>query len=131
MRLPLAAFFLSRAAAELDRRVKSVEYVEKTGILGATAHHLVGRTDTVNFQVWITDGDQPVMQHLVLTYPTAPGQPQFRAQFSAWNLAPDPADSLFTFTPPADASRIPFAAALPRYGPAKPAASVKKGAAKP
>jgi hypothetical protein len=128
MRLPLAALFLGRAATELERRVRSVAYVEKTGILGVPAHHLIGRTDTVNFQVWITDGDHPLPERIVLTYPGVPGQPQFRAQFSAWNLAPEPADSLFTFTPPADASRIPFAAALPQYGPATPRASAKKGA---
>jgi hypothetical protein len=126
MRLPLAVFFLSRAGAELDRRVQSVRYVERTGILGAPAHHLVGRTDSVNFQIWIADGDQPLPQHIVLTYPAAPGQPEFRAQFSAWNLAPEAADARFTFTPPTDASRIPFAAALPRYGPG-PSASPRKG----
>ena len=121
MRLPLAVFFLSRAGSELDHRVVSVEYVEKTGILGALAHHLVGRTDTVNFQIWIADGDQPLPQHLVLTYPNAPGQPQFRAQFISWNLAPEAPESLFTFTPPANGNKIPFAAGLPRYGQATPA----------
>jgi len=128
MRLPLAALFVSRAAADLERRVTSVEYVEKTGILGAPAHHLAGRTDSVNFQIWITDGDQPLPQRVVLTYPNAPGQPEFRAQFSAWNLAPESADALFTFTPPAGASKIPFAAALPRYGAATSGATAKKGA---
>jgi len=128
MRLPLAALFLSRAATELDRRVRSVAYVEKTGILGAPAHHLVGRTDTVDFQVWIADGDQPLPQRIVLTYPGSPGQPQFRAQFSAWNLTPEATESLFTFTAPAGTSKIPFAAALPHYGPAPPRAPVQKGA---
>ena len=127
MRLPMAVFFLSRAATEIDRRVQSVAYVEKTGILGAPAHHLVGRTDTVDFQIWIADGDQPLPQRIVLTYPGAPGQPQFRAQFSTWNLASDLADSLFTFTPPVEASRIPFAAALTRSGRATPAPSAQKG----
>src|SRR5258707_1230218 len=84
----LWAVFASRAATDLERRVKSVTYVETTGILGAPAHHLVGRTDSVNFQVWIADGDQALPQRIVLTYPEAPGQPEFRAQFSAWNLAP-------------------------------------------
>jgi hypothetical protein len=130
MRMPLAVFFLSRAATELDRRVQSVQYVEKTGILGAPAHHLVGRTDSVNFQIWIADGDQPLPQHVVLTYPAAPGQPEFRARFSAWNLAPESADSRFTFTPPADASRIPFAAALSRSGSAAPSASPKSASPK-
>jgi hypothetical protein len=126
MRLPLAALFLSKAGGDLDRRVKAVEYVEKTAILGAAAHHLVGRTDTVSFQVWIADGDQPLPQRIVLTYPAERGQPQFRAQFSGWNVAADAPDSAFTFTPPANASKIPFAAALPRYR----GASAKKGASR-
>lgn len=126
MRLPLAALFLSRSASELERRVRSVEYVESTGLLGAPAHHLVGRTDSVQFQVWIADGERPLPQRIVLTYPDATGQPQFRADFSTWNLAPAPADALFSFSPPADTSKIPFAAALPRYAPA--GAAAKKGA---
>jgi hypothetical protein len=128
MRLPLALFFVSHAGTALDRRVRSVEYVEKTGILGAPAHQLVGRTDTVNFQIWIADGDQPLPQRLVLTYPKAPGQPQFRAQFVGWNLAPEAPDSLFAFAPPAGATRIPFAAALAQAGRAATDASGKKGA---
>jgi hypothetical protein len=127
MRLPLAALFMSRAATDLERRVRSVQYVEKTGILGTPAHHLIGRTDTVDFQVWISDGEQPLPQRIVLTYPTATGQPEFRAQFSSWNLAPAPADTLFTFSPPAGTSRIPFVTALPRYGPGAGGASTKKG----
>ena len=127
MRLPLAALFISRAPAEFDRRVKSVEYVEKTGILGTPAHHLVGWTDTVDFQVWIAAGDQPLPLRIVLTYRGAPGQPQFRAQLSKWNLAPDLPDSFFAFTPPADATRIPFAAAVPQMAPGSQR-SVKKGA---
>jgi hypothetical protein len=127
MRLPLAALFQSRAANELPRRVQSVEYVEKTGILGAPAHHLVGRTDTVNFQVWISDGDQPLPQRIVLTYPGAPGQPEFRAQFTAWNLAPETPASLFTFAPPANTTKIPFVAALPQYAPGRTGVPAKKG----
>src|SRR5439155_1562144 len=78
--------------------------------------------------VVVFDGEEPLPQRIVLTYPAAPGQPQFRAEFSAWNLAPQPADALFTFTPPAAASKIPFAAALPRYAPGPAGAPAKKGA---
>jgi len=128
MRLPLAVFFVSHAGTLLDHRVKSVEIVEKTGIFGAPAYQLAGRTDTVNFQIWIADGDQPLPQRLVLTYPKAPGQPQFRAQFVGWNLAPEVPDSLFAFAPPAGANRIPFAAALAQSGRAPTGGSGKKGA---
>ena len=114
MRLPLAALFTSRVSEGLDRRTRAVEYVQKTTILGTPTHHLLGRTDTVNYQVWIRDGDQPFPERIVVTYRGAPGQPQFRAEFSGWDVTTEPVASLFTFTPPANATKIPFVAALPQ-----------------
>src|SRR5215467_12559620 len=55
MRLPLAVLLTSRLPAELQQRVQSVEYVEKTATLGAPAYHLVGKTATVDFQLWIAE----------------------------------------------------------------------------
>lgn len=43
MRLPLAAFLLSRAATGLERRVRPLEYVERTGILESSAHSIATR----------------------------------------------------------------------------------------
>ncbi|RPI44167.1 MAG: DUF2092 domain-containing protein, partial [Betaproteobacteria bacterium] len=40
VRLPLAAMLLSRLPAELEERLRSIDYVEKTSIHGAPAHHL-------------------------------------------------------------------------------------------
>ena len=88
MRLPLAALLLNRLPAELQDRVRSVNYVEKTSIYGTASHHLAARTDTVDLQVWVADGDKPLPQRIVLTYKKAAGQPQFWAQFIDWNLAP-------------------------------------------
>jgi hypothetical protein len=51
--LPLAVLLLSSLPAELGQRVQSVEYVEKTATLAVPAHHLVGRTGTVDFDLWI------------------------------------------------------------------------------
>jgi len=114
MRLPLALLLVSRFPEELQQRVQSVEYVEKTMTLGAPADHIVGRTATVDFQLWIAEGDKPLPLRAVLTYKDARGQPQYRAQFSDWNFDIDPSDSLFTFTPPEGANKIPFVAALSR-----------------
>lgn len=108
MRLPLAMLLVSRLPAELERRVQSLDYVEKTNILGIPAHHLAGQTTTVDFQIWVADGGQPLPQRVVLTYKDAAGEPQFRAQFSDWNLAPEISDTLFAFTPPAGAEKIAF-----------------------
>jgi hypothetical protein len=75
---------------------------------------LAGRADTVDYQVWIPEGAQPLPLRMVLTYKNAEGQPQFRAQFSDWNLAPEVQDSQFAFSPPEGARKISFLAELPQ-----------------
>jgi hypothetical protein len=128
MRLPLAVMLLTRMPAELEARVKSIDYVEKTAVLGKPAHHLAARTDTVDFQVWVADGDQPVPLRVVITYKKAAGQPQFWAQFSDWNLAPAVSDATFAAQIPAGAQKIAFAAQLQRASMAARRPSADKGA---
>jgi len=113
MQLPLAALLSTRFPAELERRVKTVDYVEFTEILPVPAHHIAGRTGAVDFQVWIADGDQPLPLRIVITYVNEPGQPQFRAQFLGWKSAPPIDASVFRFSPPADARQIAFAVQVP------------------
>jgi len=128
MRLPLAVLLVSQLPAELKDRVRSVDYVEKTNIDGSPSHHLAARTDTVDFQVWVADGDTPLPQRVVITYKKAKGEPQFRAQLSDWNLAPAIEDSTFLASPPAGAQKVAFAAQLPRISPAARKPSADKGA---
>src|SRR5215469_10385490 len=106
IRLPLAVLMLSRLPAELQQRVQSVEYVEKTTTLDAPAYHIAGKTATVDFQLWIAEGDRPLPLRAVLTYKNVRGQPQFLAQFSDWNLDVQPPDSLFAFTLPRERRRF-------------------------
>jgi hypothetical protein len=128
MRLPLAVMLLDRMPAELQQRVQSVEYVEKSANLGTPADHIAAKTPTVDFQVWIAQGDRPLPQRVVLTYKKSRGQPQFRAQFSDWNVDTRPSDSLFSFAPPAGVKQIPFAATLAGLTPApKGSAARMKG----
>ncbi|WP_200861519.1 DUF2092 domain-containing protein [Methylohalobius crimeensis] len=114
MRLPLAMLLVSRLPAELERRTESLDYVERTEIHGTPSHHLAGRTETVDYQVWIEEGARPLPIRAVLTYKNAEGQPQFRATFSNWNLSPELHDSQFAFIPPEGARKISFLAQLPR-----------------
>lgn len=112
MRFPLAALLMRRLPLEFERRVRSIDYVEHTEILGTPAHHLAARGDTVDFQVWVRDGPQPVPLRVVLTYREEPGQPEFRAQLSDWNLAPAITAASFQPQLPAGATKILFAAQL-------------------
>ncbi len=114
MRLPLAMLLTSQFPAEIDRRTQVLNYVEHTVIDGVSTHHLAGRTETVDYQVWIPDGPKPLPLRIVLTYKNSEDQPAYRAEFSDWNLKPEIKDSLFTFTPPKGVQRISFAAELPK-----------------
>ena len=114
MRLPLALILLSRAPSELERRTQSIDYVERTLMDGKPVHHLAGRMATVDYQFWIAEGPEPLPLRAVLTYKNAKGDPQFRAQFSNWNLAPEIRDAQFAFTPSQGARKIAFVAQEPQ-----------------
>ncbi len=130
MRLPLAGIVLSRFPAEIERRTRSLDYVERTLMDGKPAHHLAGRTATVDYQFWIADGPQPLLLRAVLTYKNAEGDPQFRAQLSDWNLAPEIRDTEFVFAPPQGVRKIAFVAQLPQTASDKTTEAEKTGAQK-
>ncbi len=114
LRLPLAALLLTRLPAELDKGLRTVRYVEKTAISGAPAHHIAARARDEDIQVWVADGERPLPLRVVVTYRKAPGQPQLRAQFENWTLAPASDDATFAPLLPEDAQRIAFATQLVR-----------------
>ena len=105
MRVPLARMLLSTLPSELQKLSTNVDYVEHN-ILGiAPADHIVGQTKDIDYQVWIAKDMLP--GRIVITYKDAPKQPQFRGDFSDWNLAPKISDDTFIFTPPKGAEKIP------------------------
>ncbi|HEY2774936.1 MAG TPA: DUF2092 domain-containing protein [Candidatus Binatia bacterium] len=112
MRFPMAALLGSALPEELAKHVREVEYVEETSILGVPTYHVVGSTDSVDFQVWVDAGKKPLPHRIVLTYTQEEGQPQYRAQFSNWDLSPSVRDSAFEFKAPSGAGRITFAPQL-------------------
>ncbi|MBV8280012.1 MAG: DUF2092 domain-containing protein [Verrucomicrobia bacterium] len=117
IRVPLAMMLLSTLPSELDKLILSADYVETTTITDVPCDHLAVRTNRgVDFQVWVAQGSQPLPRRIVITYKDDPGQPQFWADLSNWNLAPEISDALFAFTPPNGADRIEFLAGLGHAG---------------
>ena len=112
IRLPLALLFLTTLPGELEQRIQVVDYVEETTILGVTSHHLAGRTQSVDFQIWVKDGDEPLPLRIILTYRLEEGLPQFRALFTDWNVSPKVSKSAFTFKPADGATKISFLSQL-------------------
>ena len=124
IRMPLALMFLSTLPSELDNLGVSADYVEKTTITDVPCDHLAVRTaGGVDFEIWIAQGSEPLPGRIVITYKNEHGQPQFWADLSNWNLAPDVSDALFTFTANG-AERIQF---LAEVRSAAATATLKKG----
>jgi hypothetical protein len=108
MRLPLSELLSSKLAEVLPKQVLVAAYVEPSEIAGVPCDHLALRGAETDLQVWVAQGDKPLPQRVVITYRGEDGRPQFWAQFSDWNLAPEAPDSLFVFTPPEGARKIAF-----------------------
>jgi hypothetical protein len=112
LRLPLAMLIMTRLPAELERRVRSTDYVETAYLAGQPVHHLLVRGDTVDFQVWVRSGDTPLPLRVVITYKDEPGDPGFRADFADWNTHPVITEATFRAQPPQGAQKVAFAAQL-------------------
>ncbi|WP_448191547.1 DUF2092 domain-containing protein [Azospirillum sp. sgz301742] len=114
MRLPLALLLVSTLPAELDARLQALDYVERDGLTPVPSDHLAGQTEDIDFQVWVAASDPPLPQRIIITYKNDEGEPQYRADFSDWQLNPDVPAAQLAFRPPDGAERIPFLVRVPR-----------------
>ena len=110
--LPLARMFLTTFPAEIARLVEAIDYVERNMLTDIPTDHLAGRTHDIDVQVWVAEGKEPLPRRIVITYKHAQGQPQFRADFSNWDLSAEAVKGPFIFTPPKDSEQIPILTAV-------------------
>jgi hypothetical protein len=108
--LPMGQVFSAGLEKVKMKKISSIYYVGEATINGVRCHHLAGTTNKVDFQIFVSQGDQPLPRRIVITYRKEPGKPQFRAQISDWKLNAEISESTFAFTPPQGAERIPFLA---------------------
>lgn len=72
---------------------------------GIECDHLAFRTDTVDWQIWISKGEKPLPLKYVITTKWVTGAPQYSLRLSNWKTSGVDA-AQFTFTPPADARKV-------------------------
>lgn len=101
MRLPLSLMLMNQFPQELQKCVVEVDYVGEAEILGQATTHLAGRTQSIDFQIWIDSGHEPLPLRVVLAYREEPGEPRYWVDFSNWNLNPSFLRGAFKFVPPA------------------------------
>lgn len=108
VRLPLALLLVTTLPAELDQRIQALDYVERDTLTPVPTDHLAGRTEDVDFQVWVAAEGTPLPQRITITYKNDEGEPQYRADLTDWTLNPDLSAAQLAFRPPDGAERIPF-----------------------
>ena len=106
MSMPGADLLLSDPYAALTSGATSSGYYGTGWIGGVKAHHLAFRTPTVDWQIWVKDGDQPVPLKYVITSKRIAGAPEYSVVMSNWNLKPTIAADRFKFVAPKGATNL-------------------------
>ena len=107
VKAPLAELVSPDVATAIRKDLTRALHLGPAIVAGHDTHHLLLSNDYADFQMWIDEGDEPVMRRIVITYREERGEPQFRAQFVEWDFSPD-TKGLFDFEPPEDAERVLF-----------------------
>jgi hypothetical protein len=119
---PLADFLTDAPAKAFLSGVTSGRVVNTVTIDGTPCLHMFfSQPPKIDLELWVEKNDQSLPRRLIVTYRALPGQPDFVAEFSKWNLAVHPADADFVFQPPAGAVQATLKP--PAAAPAKAAGS--------
>ena len=106
VRVPLARLLVTTLPQEIQKISSQVDYVEINNLGRQPVIHVAGRTRDVDYQVWI--GRDKLPRRVVMTYKNEPGQPQFQADFTGWDLVSEISNEIFRVFPPQNAERLPL-----------------------
>ena len=106
--VPLEDLAVSDPYTSFMKHVTAGGYFGDEPVLGVPCRHVGFATDRIDWQLWVSDGPQPLPQKLVITYKGESQSPQYTAIFTKWNLVDRVADLAFQFIPPTGSARIPL-----------------------
>jgi hypothetical protein len=104
--LPLADLLYADPYAVLTEGVTYGRYLGIHQAAGVACHHLAFSQATIEWQIWIDAGDQPLPRKLAISYVQEPGEPQYSATIRRWTLDAKVPEGLFTFEAPEGAQKI-------------------------
>ena len=104
--VPLADFLYSDPYDRFMSNVQRGSYLGIHQAAGVPCHHLAFEQATIDWQIWIDAGKDPLPRKLVIAYKTEDEVPQYSVTIRKWNLAATLPDALFRFQPPEGATRV-------------------------
>jgi hypothetical protein len=105
---PPLADILYNDLSSLSARARSGMYLGTSTVEHSTCDHLTFRGESVDWQLWVDRGEKPFIRKIIITYKELPGEPQLSGRLEEWNTAPQISDTLFQFSAPEGARRIPI-----------------------
>ena len=106
---PLADLLYADVYAVLTEGVTYGRYLGIHRAAGVPCHHLAFAQETIEWQIWIDAGEDPLPRKFLVTYVTEPGEPQYAATIQKWSLNPELPPELFVFVAPAGSREVEFA----------------------
>jgi hypothetical protein len=80
---------------------------DKARIAGVDCHHLAVRGPESDVQLWVEEGDRPMLRKIIITSKWEGGSPRFVANLK-WDTSPDFKDDVFDFKAPEGSINIGF-----------------------
>jgi len=108
--VPLADFLYGDVYDRMMSEVQRGVYLGVHEAAGVPCHHLSFEQATIDWQLWIDAGPDPLPRKLVIAYKTEDDVPQYAVTIRKWNARADLPEALFRFAPPAGARRVEIAA---------------------
>jgi len=103
---PLSDLLFSDPYAAMTGGVRSGYYLGLHDVMGTKCHHLAFRQESIDWQIWIEEGGNPVPRKVVITFKDLPAYPQFAALLGKWELNAEVPDATFQFKPPGEYKRV-------------------------
>ena len=105
---PLLDLMYRDAAEYLVTSQETILYLtDKARVGGVDCHHLAIRGPESDVQLWVQEGDKPMLRKIIITSKWEGGSPRFVANLS-WDTNPEFGDRVFQFKAPEGATNIGF-----------------------
>jgi hypothetical protein len=106
--LPMSNLLASDPCANLKAATQSSFFVGNNLVGNEETYQILLQGQDRDFQLWISEGEQPLLKKAIITYKKSPGEPQYTVVFSNWNFTPKLPTNAFTFTPAKDDVMVEF-----------------------
>jgi hypothetical protein len=103
---PGADLLSEKPLQQTETDTTSGTHVGMAFLNGVEVHHLAFRGKEVDWQLWVSEGKNPLPLKYVITSKWVTASPEYSIEFRNWNTSPSIDGASFVFTTPKDAKKL-------------------------